>query len=171
MRKLWVIVFAFLSSMAYAAELKTFTAGSPILASEINANYVELEARINALNAQVQSAGIPGEPFNYAIQGAAKVLPAGYKYYVTDIIFVRNAEILGCINDSRTLRVFSDISGDLIEVPATITHYQVSNYCVFYGSQLHLVTPILVNGGESLTHNFGTSTVNYPRIIGYRIAN
>lgn len=167
MRKFWVIMFVLISGMVNAAELKVFTAGSPILASEINANFAELEARINALNAQVQSAsaGIPGQPFNYYLETTDHTLGAGFKYYITDVLIEENVLTQTCSGGSSVspYSVSSNVSGLILKISPIVMDGGTS--CIVGSSRLHLTTPILVPGGEVLTH------AGKVRIIGYRIAD
>jgi len=154
-----------LAGTTHAAEITTFQAGDPITASGINQNFSELEARINALDAELNAgygSSIPGEPFSYKISaGSATALPTGYDYYITDAIsLIGSVYPTNCLPTSGITIVRYD-GADILE----ITPLKGSE-CSYAGNHIRLNTPLLLTGGANLSVFPNDESA---RIIGYRV--
>jgi len=148
--------------ISLSADLTVFSAGDPVLATEINSNFSELESRITNLTSQVQTSGLAGEPFNYT---TTKILDSGYTYYITDVIYATSVKAVRCDHPNliAPVTLSGSVSGSLMTISPRVTA-ATTQYCSHGGNEVHLNTPIVAQGGETLS---GSSL----RVIGYRIAD
>lgn len=168
-----LMVSLLLAMQLHAAELTTFQAGDPIYASELNGNFLELEARINALtlNAQQGSEGLAGEPFNIFLPGNSDpvALEPGYDYYITDAIwpqFIRSFSSCSSSSGNPYARAATTVGGInfILEVPAQ----GAGGTCSIVGNSVSLKTPVVVSGDQSLA-SYDTLNTGL-RVIGYRVS-
>ncbi|MQX53918.1 hypothetical protein [Alcanivorax sediminis] len=169
MKQFGVFLLALLGvTQAQAAELTTFQAGDPIYASELNGNFQELEARINALTANVSHSeqGLAGEPFNYFLPdngaGGYFTLETGYDYYITDAIWPLGVMSESSCNGALIAKVRT-AAQIILEVPAR----GGGATCGHIGDAVSLQTPIVIKNGEPV--GAVDSRSRGVRIIGYRV--
>ena len=138
------------------------------LTTQVNQN----TSNITAL--QALQAGIPGQPFNYKINTAGVTLEIGYTYYITDLIYEISGGVVAngtdCGGASGGGSKGSTLTGNTLNSiffvsPLVSGTAATDSMCVFTGNQIHLNTPLLVPGNETLT-----TSIYSIRIIGYRIA-
>jgi hypothetical protein len=174
MKKLILLSLLAILSNAHAAELITFGAGDAIQSSEINGNFAELEARLNALESQISAAGgLPGEPFNYVLGlGGSISLGAQFNYFVTDVILEMGAGTMTCTGTNGQYRALylAELAGNTI---GSITRVQpvvggaYNGSCAVTGSHISLSTPIVIPASETISWN---GAPGYIRLIGYKKA-
>lgn len=162
-KALWVLLIALIPVLGNSQELTKVYAGDPIIAEELNDNFELLEARISELEEKLSNGGLPGEPFNYALDVE---LPPRYDYYITDIVFLGGFEELVCSNDRFPISISGTRDGNIITDYADSERIYAGG-CNVASKKIDFVTPIKVSGGQSLK-----KYRNLPlKILGYRVSN